>query len=148
MALNKPRRHSNERGAQARTQVKFTGMDIEQTATRLFGRFKEPVIRECERNKFYTLNILESIVESVKTVREWELNRDLAMGVSPFFSLGALKIESKSLHQVLIIAALSVVQQTDVCLRAGLVFVCNVIMKVMQARDNESVESIVERLLP
>lgn len=129
-------------------KYRLIDMDIEETATKIFGRYKESVIRECERNKYYTLTIIESIVESVKTVGEKEFKADLARGVFPFFSLGALKLESKALYQVLLISAMSVVQQTDVCMRAGLVFVCKVILKVIQQRDSESIESIVERLLP
>ena len=129
-------------------KYRLADMDIEETATRVFGRYKESIIRECEQNKYYTLNILESIVESVKTVSEDEFKRDLSQGIFPFFSLGALRIESKPLYQVLLISAMSVVQQTDVCMRAGLVFVCKVILKVIRQRDSESIESIVERLLP
>ena len=129
-------------------QYKLADMEIENTATRVFGRYKESVLRECERNKYYKLNILESIVESVKTVSEEEFKRDLQNGIFPFLSLGALRIESKALYQVILISAMSIVQQTDVCMRAALVFVCKLILKVIQQRDAESVESIVERLLP
>ena len=128
-------------------KYKRVDMDIEATATRIFGRYKEPVIRECERNKCYTLNILESIVESVATVGEWEFKRDLANGAFPFFSLGALRIESRALYKFLLISAVLVVQQTGVGMRAALAFVCKVILNVIQQRDSESTESIVERFL-
>ena len=118
-------------------------MDVEEAAKRIFGKYKESVVRECERNKFYTINILESIVESVNTVTEIDLKRDISRGIPPFFSLGALEIESKALYQVILVAAMSIVQQMNVCLREGLMVVCKVILKVVQTRDSKSMSAAV-----